>query len=192
MKASTPFAALVRELDAEGYFRYVAEEVAARAKTTTLAGGDLYTDETRRVLFLDAETVYESGAGEFITEVSPFLSRIGAPILSFEEEIEKRSFYDVVLNGRRFRIRSMTDDDARGRWFPPTVRLLRAINAVLAQSGSLERVFFDVVGNDTMVVFLSAEQARIIAESDAAKSGQVPLLRDPSSIQLRLLQELDQ
>ncbi len=115
----------------------------------------------------------------FVQTISSFLHVIGSPVLEFGEIKEQGLYYDIVLNGRRLRILSAEDEKRRYRWFAPSIRLFRAINAMLAADGSEECMYYDQVGNDTMVVFLSDNIYRAIAESDAVLDGYVHLLNRP-------------
>ncbi|MCP4549448.1 MAG: hypothetical protein GY835_23580 [bacterium] len=168
---------LVGALDSLGYFQYAGD--AQNARIATLARGDIYADETGRVFFADAEYIYESGADMFMQTISTFLRAADSPVLEFGEIEERGLYYDIVLNGRRFRIISAEDEKQCYPWSAPAVRLFRAINGMLEEAGSEECMYYDQIGNDTMVVFLSGDMYRAIAESDAVLGGHVRLLNRP-------------
>ncbi len=164
----------INRLSNFGYYRFASREQAQAAQREALISGDLYVDDTCRVFFADAENIYESGAREFLVEIYQFLRLIGSPILSFEEVAEQGSFYDIVLNGSRFRILSKKDNELGDPWRAPTMRLFCAINSIIGRSPAQERLYYDVIGNDTMTVFLSDDMYSTIVDS-----GYAPQLKKP-------------
>lgn len=176
-KATRQLESLVEVLDSLDYFKYAADP--RNARSATLACGDIYADKTGRVFFADAEYIYESGAEMSVQMILSFLRLIGSPVLDFGEIEEQDLCYDIILNGSRIRILSAEDEKQPCRWSAPAVRLFRAINAMLEESDSEVRMYYDYIDNSTMVVFLSGNMYGTIAESDAVSGSHVHLLSRP-------------
>jgi len=172
---------LVKKLDSLGFFIYAPEGESVTLRDSAVACGDLLSDECGRVFFLDAEEVYESGPGRFLAELAPFLEAVGCPVTEYQEIKRPGEFYTIVLNGRHFELWSLGEGVDRDPWLGPSVRLLGALEALLDDSGSDEHVFFDVVGNDTMIVFLTEEMQREIEQCDVAGGRFLPVLSPVSA-----------
>jgi hypothetical protein len=153
---------LLATLDSLGFFQYTLPSKKVIAWQKALDTGDLYSEETNRTYFLDAEELTECGSLGFLGTISPFLQRLGVPITSRHEEVCQGRWYSITLNGVYFRIWSETEVGG-DLWQLATARTLVAVNTLLRAAGSEERLYYDAATNDTRVVFLTEKLYRVIS-----------------------------
>ena len=169
--------ALFDHLDEEGFYA-IPGSTKQLAWKQLVRHGDLYSDETGRAFLVDAETVFESGIASSVAEASSIFERLGLPSLTVHEGRDSSGSYVASVNQHSaFLYPDTTEPDQL--WAPSTLRFLTLLEKVLIGAGAAERIYHDIVGNDTVVVVMPERTERIIKKSDAASAGLVRILKRP-------------
>lgn len=176
---------LFNRLDEEGFYA-IPGSTKQLAWKQLVRHGDLYSDETGRAFLVDAETVFESGIASSAAEASPIFERLGLPSLTVHEGRDASGSYVASVNQHSALLYPDTTESDQ-LWVPPTLRLLSLLEKVLIGAGAAERIYHDIVGNDTVVVVMSDKMERIIEESDAASAGLIRILKRPRLQDIEIL-----
>jgi hypothetical protein len=165
---STPFVAELEEL---GYFNGLAPGKAQTMKQGLEQRGwlALFSD-SHRLFMADAEDLAEGGVGQFLREVSPFLSaqKVTLPVI---EDVSSQDGYTVRVGGATYRIydaeelgRDSSGEEGGLIWGLSSVRGFRIVDELLTAVGSVERAYAVNGGNDLFVMFLTPELHHVIMD----------------------------
>ncbi len=165
---STPFVTRLEEL---GYFRGLAADKAQALKQAFEQKGWLALfSESHRLFMADAEDLAEGGVGQFLQEVSPFLTAHGVTLPEIEDDLSEKGYVvrvdDVphaMYNATELEWDSSGDEPGL-TWGLATVRGFRIADELLAAAGSAERAYAINGGNDLFAIFLTPELYQVIME----------------------------
>lgn len=165
---------LVTKLEALGFYKYTAPERIEELKREAIAGGYLFGwDVTKRDYHADAEDLAEGGIAKFIERIRPFLESQGVRIRSVKEEDLDRAYY-VTINNVRYVMYSEDEID-ENIWDSTTRRCFAAINRLLEEAGSDERLHWLYGGNDNRAIFLTQAMYEAIRDSKTLPRREMPM-----------------
>ena len=157
---------LLRVLDQEGYFRYVESDAVDHVRRAIVESGDVFLDETKRVVFLDGEDLFERGLIPTVEILKPDLERRGVVTQIVKDEIDAAGNYTVQTSDARFNLWKAARPNQSQSWFDATLHTVSFLNELLARS-SQERLYVEYSGNDSMGVFLTERMYAILRDASA-------------------------
>ena len=173
----------VEGLEKLGFYKYVDESKCEELKKEFIVGTALFTIDTGRVFFADAENLAEGGVGDFIKGVSPYLNNQGVKDIILEECFESDQDYTIDVNTKRYLIYKCTDSGL-DMWKKSTVMALFIINRLLEDVNSSERIYLLYGDNDGIAVFLTPQQHTFICSYPFLPESERPILINDQTMQL--------
>ncbi len=165
-KHTVPAEEAVDHLIGLGYFRFLPESehgIARQELVAALGHGYLGTEwdkncvsRDKRTYPADSEELAEGRTGEIIVLMQDVLSREGVLLRSVEDDFQDEQ-YDVVIDGRRYRIHDTSILATWGSWTIAAKRLLEVVTELLGTAGSSEQLYGIYGGNDGRAILLTAE-----------------------------------
>jgi hypothetical protein len=148
----------VSRLDELGFFEYTDRSQLAQVRKQIARDPDagVFSPDTHRFFFADAEDLAEGGVDELLRELEPTLRRAGVTALSLDENFAE-DHYDVVVNGKRYLILSAEQIESDHIWDYAGARTVSLINDLLSTAGSDERAYGYARDNDFGVFLLTPE-----------------------------------
>jgi hypothetical protein len=136
-------------LGALGFFDYTdrGEVPRVRAAIERDASSGVFALETHRFFFADAEDLAEGGVAELLHELEPTLRRAGVADVTAEDDFAD-DHYDMIVNGKRYRILSAAEIASDLIWGYAAARTVGIVNDLLAHAGSDEHAYGYQGGND--------------------------------------------
>lgn len=116
-------------------------------------------EDCGRVFSVDAEVLFESGPSKYLSNMSAFLSEIGAPVKDWRLYFVPGWETWFWLNGRRYLLSSVEDRKCSDYWTPAFLRFVEALNSEMRFSRVEERCYFSGMGNDALICFLTEPMA---------------------------------
>jgi hypothetical protein len=157
---------VVDQLIRVGYLKYTSStefQVARKELIDSLSRGYLDTEwnrecvsRDRRTYPADSEGLAEGRTGEFILLMKEVLQVEGVGLDSVEDDFGEEQ-YDVVINGRRFKVYDSQSMATGNSWGIATKRFLDVVNELLQATGSEERLYGIYGGNDGRCILLTDE-----------------------------------
>lgn len=145
-----------KRLEDRGFFKYADPSKVSdvQKEIDRDAASAMFSLDTNRFFFADAESLAEGGVGDLLRELEPTLRRAGVPALAVEDDFVD-DHYDVVVNGKRYRILSESDVRDDLVWGYAGARTVILINDLLKRAGSDDRAYGYQGGNDFGVFLLT-------------------------------------
>lgn len=168
--------ALLDRLESLGFYKYASTDATAAARSRAAGTAFIFGDEAMgRAFHADAEDLAEAGVGEFLKEIEPALKARGVKALTVTENPEAEDGgYRVTINGRSYEMYSGSELASGNLWQLTVERAFAAVNHLLANAGSNERIYWLYGGNDNLAVFLTEAQHGAIVESGLLDAREIP------------------
>jgi hypothetical protein len=153
-------------LEQLGFFAYAdaARLDHVRREVERDPSSGVFSLDTRRFFFADAEDLAEGGVDELLRELEPVLREAGVPALTVEEALVE-DHYDVTVNGRRYPILSEPEIMSNQIWGYAAARTAMLVNDLLMRAGSSERAYGVLGGNDFGIFLLTPELRNEVAKA---------------------------
>jgi hypothetical protein len=157
-----------------GYFKFLprSEHEKARQELVAAVGhGYLGTEwdkncvsRDKRTYPADSEELAEGRTGEIIALMQDALSCEGVLLHSIEDDFRDEQ-YDVVIDGRRYRIHDTNILATWGSWTIAAKMLLEIVSGLLRAAGSSEQLYGIYGGNDGRAILLTADMYDFVKSS---------------------------
>jgi hypothetical protein len=156
---------LMAELDSVGFYDLTTQDGLIAVRDLTLKTRELFWEETNRCVTLDSEKLFEGGLKAVFFDLNKLLRLRNIRIESLTDCVTDESDYTVAIDGKsyvlwKYKSRAETEYEA----FCATVRFL---NMLLLNAGSVDRVYFQYTGNDSMLLFLTEKMLIVLATHKA-------------------------
>lgn len=168
---------LLSELESLGFYKYASAGAKAQQRGEAASTAFIFgSEELGRAYPADAEALAEGGVGEFLSRIGPALEVRGVRDLAVSENPEgPGGAYVVTINERPYEMYSASELESGDIWQLATGRAFAAVNQLLADAGSDERLYWLYGDNDNLAVFLTEAQHRAIVNSGLLDTREIPV-----------------
>jgi hypothetical protein len=172
--SSTPSSKLADEVEALGFYKYVALDQRSDSKAEIEGGAYQWYLAAERAFGADAERLAEGGVGDLLDYMRPALAIEGWTLGDIEQTYDAERGYTLRIDEHRWSMWAKTD--GRSSWDLTMTRTVELINRGLADAGSDERVHILYGGEDAVFVLLTPVMLETIARSGVFGSKDLPAL----------------
>lgn len=124
--------------------------------------GDVFADATRRVAFIDCESIYEQGIQPFFKKTST-IPPCKLIVSRFSQETRAQGVYIVEFGDFQFEIWSQAEyETVKNARLLAGDRAVQMMNVLLEREHLDQKLYYEFSGNDTQIVLLTDSMFSII------------------------------